>query len=529
MKKTGMAKDRYIACIDLGTTGGRTIIYSNEGTIVGQAYEEYHSIFPSPTWIDHDPLTWIHAAQNTLKKAFADLKKLRGSTASLAAIAVTSQRATVTPVNTQGHPLDRAILWQDKRAIDQSAYIQQTVGDEYIYQKTGLRIDPYFTLPNLLWIREHRPHIFQETHKFLTVHDLIIHLLTGKFVTDWTQASRTMLFNINDLQWDAEICREFDIPLEKLPEAVPPGTIVGSIQPPIARELGIASDIPVIAVGGDQQAAAVGLGVISSEVVCVNTGTGSFILAHSDAPVFDQKQRVMCSASAIAGKWILDAGIFTTGAVYRWFRDNLARFEKQAEAQSDIDAYDVLNTEAKNSDIGAEGLLFVPHFAGSAAPYWNPHAKGVLFGLSLSHKRSSIIRALLEGIVFEIEKNIRIIEALIGSIHEIRVSGGATKSAFFNQIQADVYGKPVIREMSGQSSSLGAAIIAAASLEFYPSVESATRQLVQLEHHNTWFPAERAHQMYQRISVLHDALYQALNAYDIYTRADEILELMKNS
>jgi xylulokinase/glycerol kinase len=433
----------------------------------------------------------------------------------------------VTPVNRQGQPLEYAILWQDKRALKQAAYIQRTVGDDYIYQKTGLRIDPYFTLPNLLWLREHRPHIFQEAYKFLTVHDLIIHLLTGKFMTDWTQASRTMLFNINELQWDSEICHTFDISPEKLPDAVPPGTIVGGIQPSIAQELELAPDIPVIAVGGDQQAAAIGLGVVSSEVICVNTGTGSFILAHSDTPVFDQKQRVMCSASSIAGKWILDAGIFTTGAVYRWFRDNLARFEKCTEKQSDIDTYDLLNNEAKNSQVGAEGLLFLPHFAGSAAPYWNPHARGLLFGLSLSHKRSSIIRALLEGIALESYKNIQILEALIGDIHEIRVSGGATKSEFFNQIQADVYGKPVILGMSGQSSSLGAAIIAATSIGIYPNVKSAAKHLVKLDDDSRRLPDEETHNVYKKLSTLHDDLYHALNSHKIYEKADEILELMR--
>lgn len=516
-----MPEAKYIACIDVGTTGCRTIIFSSLGKPVSQAYEEYTSIFLSPTWIDHDPSTWINGARSTLKQA---VKQFPGDPNDIAAICVISQRATFIPVDPEGHPLDNAILWQDKRSTAQAGRIRAELGAEFVYKKTGLRIDPYFSLPKLLWLMENKPRVIQEAHKLLSVHDLVVHFLTGEFIMDWTQASRTMLFNINTLEWDAEICEHFHIPMEKLPRAIAPGTVVGGLRHTLHTEFNLRPDIPVVAVGGDQQAAAVGLGVVAPGLMCVNTGTGSFILAHSERPAFDPEQRVICTASAVAGRWLIEASIFTSGSVYRWFRDNFAMIEKNAARELDIDAYDLLNSEMKYTSPGAEGILLIPHFAGTAAPYWDPEATGVFFGLTLGHKRSQLIRALLEGICFEIQKNIRIIEALTREITEIRVSGGATRSTTFNQMQADVYGKSVLRGLSEQSSALGAMLVAATGIGLYPDVTAAIDAAVAFDNHNRRHPDAAVHELYEEMLDLHDALYAALASNGLYSRAAALRE-----
>ena len=519
-----MADTKYIACIDAGTTGCRTIIFSAQGKLISQTYEEYTSIFLSPTWIDHDPSTWLHAAQNTFQQA---IKQFPGDPNDIAAICVISQRATFVPVDAEGIPLDNAILWQDKRATQEADMIRNKVGAEYIYQKTGLRIDPYFSLPKLLWVKANKPHLFPKTYKLLSVHDLILNYLTGEFVTDWTQASRTMLFNISTFEWDAELCEHFEIPMELLPKAIPPGTVVGTLKKSLQSDFHIRADIPVVAVGGDQQAAAVGLGVVAPGLMCVNTGTGSFILAHAERPAFDEQQRVVCTASAVAGKWLMEASIFTSGSVYRWFRDNFAMLENSTAQALHIDAYDILNSEMKNTSIGADGIMMIPHFAGSAAPYWDPNAAGLLFGLSLGHKRADVIRALLEGVCFEIEKNIRIIETLTQEMTEIRVSGGATRSTTFNQIQADVYGKTVMRGISEQSSALGAMIVAAVGIGVYPDVAAAVETTIAFDTHDKRFPDKQAHQVYETMSDLHNELYLALSSRNIYTKARELRDLLE--
>ncbi|MEN6438667.1 MAG: FGGY-family carbohydrate kinase [Syntrophobacter sp.] len=518
-----MSDVKYIACIDVGTTGCRTIIFSSHGKLISEAYEEYTSIFLSPTWIDHDPSTWLNAVHNTLGKA---LTRFPGDSSDIAAICVISQRATFVPVDTDGTPLDNAILWQDKRATAQADHVRERLGAECVYKKTGLRIDPYFSLPKLLWIKENKPQSLKKAFKILTVHDLIINYLTGEFITDWTQASRTMLFNINDLEWDAGLCDEFDIPMEMLARSVPPGTIVGGLKKSLRTEFNLPPDIPVVAIGGDQQAAAVGLGVVMPGLMCVNTGTGSFILAHSERPAFDEKQRVVCTAAAVAGKWLIEAGIYTSGSVYRWFRDNFAMIENNAARELRIDTYDILNSEMKDTAPGAGGILLIPHFTGSAAPYWDPKAAGLIFGITLGHKRSQVIRSILEGICFEINKNIHIIESLTEGITEIRVAGGATRSTTFNQIQADVYGKTVLRGISEQSSALGAMILTATSIGLYPDLESALSTAVAFDAHNRRTPDEQNHQIYEKMLSLHDALYTALSSNGIYDKARELRDLL---
>jgi len=219
--------------------------------------------------------------------------------------------------------------------------------------------------------------------------------------------------------------------------------------------------------------------------------------------------------------------MFTTGAVYRWFRDTLAPAEKNSAARSGDDVYELLNREAGRSLPGSEGLLWVPHFAGSAAPHWNPEAKGLLFGLSLGHTRSSILRALLEGLALEINQNLRIIEDLIAGIDEIRVSGGVTRSELFNQIQADVYGKPVLRQVSEQASALGAMIVAATAVGLYPDIAAAVRRVIAFDDCSRWTPNPENHEMYRQISALAADIYRALQDGGIYGDASKLDRMLR--
>jgi len=302
-----------ILCIDIGTTGCCTIVFNEKGSRVSQSYQEYQSIYLSSMWIDHDPKTWLQAVKKTVKE---NVKKIEYNKNCISGIAVTSQRATFIPVDKKGNPLDNAILWQDKRAIEEAKHLINEYGQKKIYDITGLRVDPYFTLAKLLWLKKNKTEIYNNSYLFLTVQDFIIHYLTGKFKTDWTQASRTMLFNIDQLKWDRNFIKSVGIDFTKLPEAVSPGSIIGFVNQVVSEELNLPKGIPVIAAGGDQQCAAIGLGVIRGGMVEVNIGTGSFVLANSDKPVKDIDQRLICSASSIAGKWVLEAGIFTTGSIY---------------------------------------------------------------------------------------------------------------------------------------------------------------------------------------------------------------------
>jgi len=512
-----------ILCIDLGTTGCHSVIFNEKGQQVSKSYQEYKSIYLPCRWIDHDPKTWLQAAKKTVKET---VKKIEYDKNCISVVAITSQRATVIPVDKKGNPLDNAILWQDKRATEETQHLIEEYGTEKIYNITGLRVDPYFTLPKLLWLKKNKTEIYNHSFVFLPVQDFIIHFLTGEFKTDWTQASRTMLFNIDELRWDKDLIKSVGIDFNKLPEAVPPGSIIGLVNHVASDELGLPKGIPVITAGGDQQCAAIGLGVIKPGIVEVSTGTGSFVLANSDKPVKDLNQRLICSASSIAGKWVLEAGIFTTGSIYRWFRDNIGQISVKNQKKLGIDAYQTMNTEAEKEPLGANGLLLIPHFAASAAPYWNPEAHGVLFGLSLGHKRSSIIRAILEGIAFEIQKNISIMESYTDQIKEVRISGGLTRSEIFNQIQADIYGKTVVKTDYEEASVLGAAVIAATTTGLYNNINSAVDNMVNVNTLSRKDPNIENFKTYKELSKIHDSLYWSLEKAGIYSKMNKAMKLL---
>ena len=526
LAQSAMDEARILA-IDVGTTGTRAMLFDLQGHPHGMVYQEYRSNFLTPSVIDHDPQTWVDAVANVVP---AVLRNTGTPADTVVALAVTSQRATILPVDAQGRPLAPAILWQDKRTLEQCRLIEETVGAEEIYTRTGLRIDPYFSLPKLLWFRDTRPDVYRQAYKFVTVHDFIVHYLTGEFVTDWTQASRTMLFQVDHFRWDADLADRVGIDIEKMPKALPPGSVVGTLARKTAEQLELPPTVPVVLAGGDQQCAALGLGVTCPGLAKVTTGTGSFVVVPVAKPCRDPQGRVLCSASAVAGEWILEAGIFTSGSVYRWVRDELSRAETAAGAQLDVDPYELLNIEAAHSAPGAGGLIVIPHFAGSAAPYWNPLARGIVFNLALGHRRADLIRAVLEGIAFEVHKNLLTMEEGIGNaaahagVQEIRVSGGAVRSDLFNQIQADVYGRRVVPGKLEQATALGAAILAATAVGAYPDIQSAALAMSTIDPSRAREPDPHRHALYQELAALHDAVYRALADAGVYERAAAVTQ-----
>jgi sugar (pentulose or hexulose) kinase len=303
-----------------------------------------------------------------------------------------------------------------------------------------------------------------------------------------------MLFDINKFEWSESISEQLELPIEKLPHARPSGTMIGEVSITAAEVTGLKAGTPVLAGGGDQQCAALGLGVIREGLVKATTGTGTFVLGHLKQPKFDPNQRVICSVSIIPHQWVLEASIFTTGAVYRWFRDNMAEIEKLNASEQDIDVYELLNRKVESAEPGAHGLIVLPHFSGAGAPYWNPNAKGMIYGLTLAHKKNDILRAILEGICFEVKKSIEIFGELGVNINDLRIAGGATRAEVWNQMQADIYGIPVSKTAYEETTALGAAIIGCVGCKIYSSYHDAVESMVELK--RTYQPNSELKQSY---------------------------------
>lgn len=496
----------YIISLDVGTSSMRALLYNDMGMLVHSVGSEYHTEFPKPSYVEQNPVTWADAACFTLS-GVADYIRQQGI--SVSAISVTSQRASMIPMSTDGKPLHNAIMWQDKRTIDICNRMGREYGLEALYQKTGLRINPFFVLNKVIWLRENEPDIFNQSAKFIGVQDYVIYQLTGKYVTDWTQASRTMLMDLKTFRWDDDLLKLAGISTEQLCELVPPGSIGGALKDSFAAKCGLPAGIPVIVSGGDQQNAALALGVTRPGMAEANTGTGSFVLSYSEKPAFDAKCRVLCQAGAIAGSYVTETPIFNTGAIFRWFKEQLC-----PDYRDRNEPYELMDAEAINVPAGSNGIVLLPHFEGSAAPNWNPIAKGIFFNLGLASTRGMMIRAILEGISLEIAENLDLMRSLIGNISEVHVAGGMTHSDLFCHIQASSYKARVIRHQNPEASSLGACCNALVALGVYDSADAFFSSIEGEK--SVFLPDRQDSEVYGRILLKRKVLYNALNDADVY-------------
>lgn len=502
-----------ILVIDVGTSSLKAMLYTRTGHLLHSASRPYNSEFGrKPNYVEQDPQTWKSSLFETLQDVGVHTAA-KGLT--VEAIAITSQRASVIPVDRDGLPLHKALMWEDKRSIPQCDQLLARLSLDEMYRRTGLRVNPYFSAPKMMWLKEHRPQVYERSHKLIGVQDYVVHLLTGRFVTDCTQACRTMLMNINTFAWDEDMLRISGIDRTLLADLVPPGTAVGGLTEALAEQTGLKAGIPIILGGGDQQCAALSLNVLRLGDAEANTGTGSFIIAYSDKPQFHPECKTLCSAGAIPGTWIVEAGIFTTGLIHRWFKEQFYPEGPQS--------YELMNAETEKSPPGAKGVLLVPHFEGSAAPYWNPLARGVFFNLTMATTRADMARAVVEGIAFEIASDVALLESLGAPIHSVRVAGGLTTLDLFNQIQADAFGKTVLRYDNNEASSLGALMSACVTLGLYAHHQEAFQTILATEPRR-YLADDAVTRKYKRTLERKDALYAALNEGGIYGMFNEVLE-----
>ncbi|MFX0108271.1 MAG: FGGY-family carbohydrate kinase, partial [Candidatus Hodarchaeota archaeon] len=465
-----------VLAIDAGTTGVRSMFFRPDGEVVARAYEEFDSRFPSPSWVEQDADAWWSSTCKTISTC---LKSDSVKTEDVAGISITNQRETIVPIGDDGKPLRSAIVWQDRRTVPQCDWIKKQLELDEIYSITGLTVDPYFSAPKILWIKENETKVFDEAYKFLLVHDYIIYRLSECTITDFSNASRTMLFDISEADWSDRMLDALHIPKEKMPEPVESGVKVGEVSTSAAKLTGLKEGTPVVSGGGDQQCAALGVGVVRRGSFKSTTGTGTFMLAFSDKMLLDPHRRVLCSRHVVPDSFVVEASMFTTGSALRWFRDQLGSVETGIAEERGIDPYEVITEGAKKIPPGSEGVIHIPHFVGAGAPYWNPHSRGVFAGLALGHTRQHLMRAILEGVSYEIRTNLDVMHELGLSAQEFRVTGGAARSQTWMQIQADVLNIPVIRTEMEEATALGAAILACKGVRIFKSVVEAAEEMVR--------------------------------------------------
>jgi glycerol kinase len=460
--------EKYILALDQGTTSSRALIFDKSGNICTIAQKELQQYFPKPGWVEHDP-NEIWSSQVSV--AAEAMSKINISGAQLSGIGITNQReTTVVWDRLTGEPLCNAIVWQDRRTAAYCDELKQKGLSELIRQKTGLVIDAYFSGTKIKWILDNIKGAREKAENgmlaFGTIDSWLVWKLTGGqiHITDVSNASRTMLFNIHTLQWDTEMLELLTIPASILPIAVPSSEIYG-----YTKNQFFGAEVPIAGIAGDQQAALFGQMCLEEGMVKNTYGTGCFMLMNTgETPRLSKNNLLTTIAWQINGKttYALEGSIFMAGAVIQWLRDGLGIIKTAAEAE------ELALTVNDNGD-----LYFVPSFTGMGAPYWDQHARGLMIGVNRGTTRAHIARAALEGIAFQTMDVLSVMEldAQI-KISELRVDGGASTNNLLMQIQADLLGIPVVRPQITETTAMGAALLAGLATGFWTSISDLKEQ-----------------------------------------------------
>lgn len=478
--------EQYILALDQGTTSSRAVLIDKKGQIVSVAQKEFTQYFPKPGWVEHDPVEiWSTqagiAAEAVVKNGFNGTH--------IAAIGITNQRETVVvwDKNT-GKPIYNAIVWQDKRTADYCDALRNQGKSALIQQKTGLVLDAYFSATKVKWILDHVAGAREKAEAgqlaMGTIDSWLVWNLTqgDLHITDVSNASRTLLFNINTMAWDDELIDLFDIPKSMLPQVKQSSEIYG-----YSKSTLFASKIPIAGIAGDQQAALFGQMCTQPGMVKNTYGTGCFMLMNiGDKPILSKNNLLTTVAWKMHGKtqYAFEGSIFIGGAVVQWLRDSLKIIEKSSEVE----------TLAKSVP-DAGGVYFVPAFAGLGAPYWHQHAQGTMFGLTRGSTDAHIARAALESIAYQTMDVLHLMEADSGiDIKELRVDGGATVNNLLMQFQADVLNTETIRPKNIETTVMGAAYFAGLAVGYWKNVD----EIKQIWQADTQFTPDTHREKYER-------------------------------
>jgi glycerol kinase len=462
-----MSKPRYILALDQGTTSSRAIVFGRAGEVVAVAQKEFAQIYPQPGWVEHNPLE-IWASQNAV--AVEALSKANLTRDNIAAVGVTNQRETTLVWDREtGQPVYNAIVWQDRRTSDFCTQLKRQGAEPGVTEKTGLRIDPYFSGTKIRWILENvagaRARADAGKLAFGTVDTWLLWQLTSsrKHVTDVTNGSRTLLYNIRKGEWDEEMLKLLGVPRSMLPEVRSSSEVYGEVSANLYP-----AGAPIAGIAGDQQAALFGQACFEPGMAKNTYGTGCFLLMNTGTEAVPSRNNLLTTIAWRIGnktEYALEGSVFIAGAAVQWLRDELQLVKSAREL-------DELAASVPN----AGGLFLVPAFAGLGAPHWDPYARGVAVGITRGTNRAHFCRAAIEAIALQSADLISCMEKDSGiALKELRVDGGASRSQPLMQFQADLLGTPVVRPKSVETTALGAAYLAGLAVGYWESRADITK------------------------------------------------------
>lgn len=477
--------------VDVGTTGARVIAIDLDGNVLRTATAGYPLESPWPGWTEQDPEAWWLAVQTALKEVVAEIDE------AALALGLTGQMHGSVFLDASQKVIRPALLWNDQRTVRQCEEITDRVGAQRLLDITGNVAVTGFQAPKILWLREEEPDAYRRVRHVLLPKDFVRLRLTGAHLTDASEASGTLLLDLRARDWSDDVLQRLDIPREWLPGVREGPDPAGNVLPQAASALGLPSGLPVAAGGGDNAAGAVGNGIVEGGSISSSVGTSGVIFAPSDTPRSDAKGRLQSFCHAVPGGYHVMGVTLAAGGSFRWWRDVYGRAPD----------FDALAALAATAPPGSEGLIFLPYLSGERTPHLDPRARGAFAGLELRHTAAHLTRAVMEGVVYSLKDALDLVQELGLPVGQVLATGGAARNPLWRQIQADVFGIDIHRNLVDEGPAFGAALLAGVACGAYESVADACRR-VRLDPDVTK-PDSKRHVLYGRYHEAYRNAYAA--------------------
>jgi xylulokinase len=506
-----MPSNTYILAHDLGTTGNKATLIDANGKPLASAFESYDTTYPHPNWAEQNAADWERALVEGTRRLLEQAAQAGVAPGQIAALSFSGHMQGALVVDAEGVPLRPAIIWADQRATAQADFIAQACGEEHVYRLTGQRVSAAYTAAKLLWIKEHQPDLYARTAYVLQPKDYAAWWLTGVFATDYSDASGTQVFDLQQRRWSLELLHAFGLRAEVFPPAYASTTVIGHVTPRAAQLTGLLAGTPVVIGGGDGACATVGAAVIRVGDAYTYIGSSAWLALSTRQPVFDSQRRIVNFAALDPALYFSLGNMQAAGGAFDWI-ERLLR-----DAGVDMPQHHALDELAAQAPVGAGNLLCLPYLLGERSPHWNPRARAAFVGLSMAHGRSEMVRAVIEGVAFNMRWILDVLRAEGMPIQSMRVIGGGMRSALWRQILADVYGLPLLRpHLDSAATSLGAAIAGGIGVGLFHDF-SVVEQLIPIEPAEQPDPARGAR--YEPLFRLFQQTYTALKPiFDELTR-----------
>jgi len=495
---------KYILAHDLGTTGNKATLFSEDGQLCGSEVFSYNTHYFNDTWVEQDAGDWWNAVCITSKNLISTTGV---NPDDIAVISFSGQMMGCLCVDKAGNPLRPSMIWADQRALEQVKQIEKHISQWEFYQIAGHRNAASYGLQKLMWVRDNEPDIYKKTYKTLNAKDYVVFKLTGNFYTDYSDGNSNTCLDINEFKWSDDILRYADIELDKMPEVKPSTFNAGGVTAEAAKACGVAAGTPVVLGAGDGLTANVGAGSISPGKTFCCMGTSAWIATTSEAPIYDEKMRTVTWTHAVPGLYALNGTMQYAGGSYNWLKNTICTKEIADAEASGKSPYEYMNEQIQISPPGANGVIFLPYLLGERAPRWDPYAKGAFIGIKPETTRGDMLRSVLEGATMNLAIVLDILRTKV-PITEIMALGGGAKGAVWRQIMADIYDtKITVPGILEEAGSMGAAVIGGVGVGLYKDFSAIERFIdIKSEH----LPNPDAVKVYEKSRKHFDACYDAL-------------------